>query len=511
MSLDSQREELQRLAAGKGIAIVQEYSDVVESGSDINRPGYQSLVAAIANPKRGWDTLLLLDTSRLARRQHIATVFSHEAQKRGVRILYARIPELDPVNEVLVMSVMRAMDEIHSLTSRDKGLAGMRQNVQRGYRAGGRAPLGYRLRSVAIGIVREGKPVTKSVLEPSDDADAVARYLRARACGAPRSQALAESGLELTKTSANGIEWNALTYAGCTVWNVHGERRGGATVAGTRRRPRPEWIIKDGTHPALIEREIAEALLQQLETTSRAASLSAARRSTSPHLLSTLLQDPAGIRYRGNTRRSGERIERHYRYDAPDGRSRYFPAEAVERAVLQQIEADLRAPELADLLLAAAQDEALRSQYEAEGKRLTLQAQRARKDADKAMKLSLALEDPAPALRRVEESEREHKRFLADLQQLEEDWQQRQRSASLSREALTDMLEALADDFEAATDVDELRPIIEMFLDRIELDPITGACTLHYRLAHHETCSPYVASPRVRAFSPTFQRHIRVA
>ena len=38
------------------------------------------------------------------------------------------------------------------------------------------------------------------------------------------------------KSGAIGLEWNALTYAGHTVWNVHNETRGSGYKGGTKRR-----------------------------------------------------------------------------------------------------------------------------------------------------------------------------------------------------------------------------------------------------------------------------------
>jgi hypothetical protein len=79
-------------------------------------------------------------------------------------VLYRTVPETDPITEMLLRSILQAMDEWHSLTSRRKGLAGMAENVRKGYRAGGRAPLGYRLEQVSTGAIRDGQPVLKSRL-----------------------------------------------------------------------------------------------------------------------------------------------------------------------------------------------------------------------------------------------------------------------------------------------------------------------------------------------------------
>src|SRR6266704_2012415 len=113
VSIDAQRRELTALATQRGLLVVREYSDVVESGTDENRPGLRALVADIRKSGRGWDTVMLLDTSRLA---------------------------------------------------------GMAENVRQGFRAGGRAPRGYRLATIETGAIREGAAVTKTKLEPNDDA-----------------------------------------------------------------------------------------------------------------------------------------------------------------------------------------------------------------------------------------------------------------------------------------------------------------------------------------------------
>jgi len=50
-----------------------------------------------------------------------------------------------------------------------------------------------------------------------------------------------------------GVEWNALTYAGHTVWNRHAPNGG-----GTKMRPRSSWQMTRDTHEALISDAEAE-------------------------------------------------------------------------------------------------------------------------------------------------------------------------------------------------------------------------------------------------------------
>ena len=173
------------------------------------------------------------------------------------------------------------MDQWHSMISKQKGLSGMAENVRQGFRAGGSAPRGYALEKIETGAVRDGKPVTKSRLITNGDADLVAQILKQRAQGISRRVLHSRLNVPWPENSTLGMEWNALTYAGHTVWNVHAERRDGKTVNGKKRRPRSEWKINKNTHQALITNDEAEAILHLLEN----SSLSKARRIPAKYLL----------------------------------------------------------------------------------------------------------------------------------------------------------------------------------------------------------------------------------
>lgn len=209
ISLEAQRHELEKLASSRSLTIVQSYEDAVESGATEDRPGFIELVRAIKNPQRGWSTLLVYDTSRIARRRYIAQAIKHEAKKRGVQILYAHIPaDLDPISEIVLQSSFEAMDEVHSIMSREKGLAGMAANVRQGWRAGGRAPLGYRLETHATGAIREGRPVVKTKLVPSELAPAMRAYLKARAIrGRSNNRQLRKCELVLDTVTGHRVQY----------------------------------------------------------------------------------------------------------------------------------------------------------------------------------------------------------------------------------------------------------------------------------------------------------------
>lgn len=81
--------------------------------------------------------------------------------------------------------------------------------------------LGYAIERTGTGPVRRGSEVLKArlVVDPID-APKVAKFLKARAVGVGRSRAAKAAGLECKSASSLiGLERNALTYAGCSVWN----------------------------------------------------------------------------------------------------------------------------------------------------------------------------------------------------------------------------------------------------------------------------------------------------
>jgi hypothetical protein len=94
---------------------------------------------------RAWDTVCCRHEP-LSRQPIIPVLFERDAERAGVQA--TSIPDDDPITGMLLKNIMRGIDQWHSLTSKRKGLAGMAENVRQGWRAGGRAPRGYRLVSL---------------------------------------------------------------------------------------------------------------------------------------------------------------------------------------------------------------------------------------------------------------------------------------------------------------------------------------------------------------------------
>ena len=489
VSIDAQRRELLAIARDRQISVIAEYVDAVESAKTDQRPGFQALLQAIKAPERSWSILLVSDTSRLSRRRYVAQVFKHEARKRGIDILYAKVPETDPITAVILEAVFEAMDEVHSLMSREKGLAGMAENVRQGYRAGGIAPRGYQLLRIETGAVRDGEPVRKSVLDANADAPLVGRYLRLRASGKPRIQALRETGLCCSSTSAIAMEWNALTYAGHTVWNRH-DGQG----AGRKFRPRDEWIIQRDTHPALINDAEAEAILHQLQTSTLADAIRRAKQGISKYLLTGLLYTPSGQAWEG---------WRGIRYRLkPTGtqKGRYVDMTALDTAITNQILSDLRTPELVHDLTQAAQRAAAAAEGDpaaecrAEAIAITQQISR-------AMDMALQLDDPSPALRKINELESRRSGIQAEIERLEKEQTQYAMMKTLTTERVKKILESLATDLDE-TPRSNWKNLLHALVGKIVLDPATLHCQIHYRITAPQSSTETLKMASPRGFEP---------
>ena len=493
VSPSAQRRELQELARQRGLAIVGEFVDAVESGATEERPGFKRLQEAVLDPDRGWNTILMLDTARLSRRRIISMVFEEQTCKlAGVKVIYKTLPDSDPLSEMVLKSVMMAWDEYHSTVSKKKGLAGMAENVKAGFRAGGSAPRGYRLKRVGIGAVREGAEVTKSVLQPDPNtAPAMAAYLSARASGIPRKKAKAKAVItDVADNSLIGMEWNALTYAGHTVWNVHAERERGQYTGGAKRRPRDQWVIRRDTHPALITDAEAERIIAMLEAKAAARTERArdVRARQSPALLGGILFAPDGSKWWSEADR--------YRLKG-GGVSKSIPRRKLDKAILDYVIADVTAPEFADSILDGTRKALAGRADRTELTKLTRKIADLERKAGRAMDLALEMADPSAALRKAEALEQQRAAAEREARDLEEAARQAEWIGTVTREDVARTLHRLVAEAkdEAGNAGKAFRESLIELVERIVLDPVTLHAVVTYRIA--PTASGVkVASPR---------------
>ena len=463
VSIDAQRRELQALAKSRNLTICEEFSDAVESGKDANRPGFQSLIRQINNKSRPWSVVLMVDTSRLARNQYIAHSFMHECRKRGIEVVFAKTPELDGVTGIILPAVLHAMDQVHSFMSREKGLAGMAENVRQGFRAGGRAPYGYKLEHTPTGAIREGEPVTKSKLVPDDNAPKIATYLKGRAQGLAGTHLAEKLGIEMARTSLNGIEWNALTYAGHTVWNVHNEMTEDGYKGGVKRRPRAEWLMQRDTHQALITEAEAESILAKLD-----AGRIKSYRTRAKHLLTGMLVNAEGDAMHGDGL--------YYRAG-----KKSVKAARVDGAVLEKVADDLRSDAFCKALVKSARKAASRTDDGAELEAAQKEIRSIDSKIDKLSNLLAETTATATLLRKIESLEQERASIASRLEMAETATKQARALREIEEKDVRSILNGIADSLNEL-DRDDLKDILSGLIDRIVFDFSNLECCINYKI-----------------------------
>ena len=352
---------------------------------------------------------------------------------------------------------------------------GWPENVHHGWRAGGRAPIGYRLKRIPTGAVRDGEPVTKSVLELGPDAAAVQAYLKGRARGVARSELVTMAGLQIGTSSLVDLEWNALTYAGHTAWNRHADQgRGGKRrPRGERlvrrgvgkRRPRAEWVIKRDTHPALITDAEAETILARLEAGRRPR-----YQSASVYLLSGILESSDGRAWHSN---GGG----FYRLG-----SKSIAAHRVEGAVLTKLAADLRSPEFVQCLVRQTQA-SLREDPEDRGEITKLNQERTGIDRriERLAGFLSQTETPAPLLRQIEKFEVERQGIEAAIAAAKRRIEQAKAVLLITPEHVRRLLDDMAENL-AALPKAELKAFVASIVARVTLDPGESTYSIQYRI-----------------------------
>lgn len=504
MGLTAQRAELKAFAESKGLSIASdaEYADMEISGSldETSRPGLRKLLRDLSDPARKWGTILTVDTSRIARDPMLALYVTREAEKRGVTIQYAKVP-IDGSSAFgeTMLSVLRAFDRLHARLSAEKGRGGLVANLSEGFRAGGAAPFGYKLKHEETGAKRAGIAVRKSKLVVDAAAAAkVKTFLQARADGVSRPEAAKRAGMQKKQVaSLIAIERNALTYAGYGVWNMRQKVK--PTREDQRKtmrwRPRSEWQISEKpTHEALITRAQAERILAThsvLSGETRAKTARAAK--PGEFILSGLLFSPEGAQWVGDT----DETYKAYRV----GKGRRISAPWIEGEILYQLMADFHDPSFLGKTIAEARR--LAAGIETDPSALDAAIRRAEGRLQNLLNLGADEGDKA-VLAKIRELQAEIDRLRADKAAWAERAQLKAKLESLTEQDLRNALLAsavrrLGHDLERdwgwadLHKLEQLRPealrhVLTTLVERIELetevDPKTQkrGFTIRYRL-----------------------------
>ena len=294
VSCKAQERQIRNVVKQNNEEVYRVFCDKALSSTRDVRPEFDEMIGLGTSKGAPFSKIYCLDTSRFGRNQHETQFFLWELrEKHGIAVIFVNMPHTGTCIDPLFETIMTGFDQYHSQQSKAKGVAGMKQNVHDGFRAGGRAPVGYRLKKIELGKHRHGSTISKSKLERDPEtAPIVQEYFDRRARQETRRSILDDfyrrgivspTGRDRWPAStAKAMEDNIDVYLGHTVFCRHNERvkvRGklNGYVGGVKWRPRGEWIVTEHTHKPLISQDIADRIRKMKERGQRDAPCTAKR------------------------------------------------------------------------------------------------------------------------------------------------------------------------------------------------------------------------------------------
>ncbi len=238
---------------------------------------------------------------------------------------------------------------------------------------------------------------------------------------------------------------------------------------------------KKKTHRALISDVEAEILITHLETSTASQARAKAKAAGSSCLLTGLLKTPNG--------RSWEGSGKHYRIKAKDGKKgRYVLRKDIDKPILKQLSDDMISSNFMEAMLKEVKkcNDIKPPPELAETKKLLNDTN---KRISRTMDLAADLDDPAPALRKVNELEKVRKAYADEITELEREHASQTALATITEENIKTVLQNIAEGLD-----EPKKEAIAAFVDYIELDSESLNCRICYRIPVADRVN--MASPR---------------
>ena len=337
LSISAQLRALRDFATKHDYQIVREYVDEAESGRTTSRPAFKEMIALAKTKHHPFEAILVWKLNRFARSRVDSVTYKKLLRDRGIKVISINEPLDDSPSGHLLEGVIETIDEFYSENLGQDIRRGMRENAERGFYTGSRAPYGFRKIAVSDGAK------TRYKLEPEPEDSVSIQTIRSIFDMALNGKGCKEIAKALNKggfRTSTGQRWGKTTvhkvlnneaYCGTLVW---GGRPGHPAIHSGN----PPVRIENAW-PAIIAREAFKLVQQKM--TANAPQATHPRTVPSFYLLSGLLFCSCGHAMIGRSAKS----HRYYYYmcnksnkqgkDACNARS--LPKDRLENLVIEQI------------------------------------------------------------------------------------------------------------------------------------------------------------------------------
>lgn len=348
-SIEYQLTEIRKYCDEKGITITATFTDEAESGTNMDRPGFQAMVAAA---RRGeFEAVVIYDVTRGSRDVGDWFQFRKQMMLLGVKVISATQPlgDLTNSNDFLLELLSVGMGQREVLETRQKSIDGVAVRAKQGVFLGGYPPLGYDVVNGKYVINPSEARTVRTIFKLYGEGKSYDAILEAV------SGAYGKRGRPLGKNSLHSILTNE-RYIGVYTWNKRKMKLFRQWAGGG---PNPNCVRIEGIIPEIIDKNTWERVQKRMSDNKRNASNKAKR----TYLLSGLIEcEECGATYVGHTSTNAKGHETRYyvcgnKYRTHTCRAKNINADEIESFVLDglkryflELDFEAEAQKIADMV-----------------------------------------------------------------------------------------------------------------------------------------------------------------
>ena len=166
-SIEGQVRVITEYAERNGIEIVGSYIDRATTGTNDNRPGFQSMMKD--SSKKEWDCILVYKLDRFSRNKYEMAIHRKTLRDNGIRLISVTENIPDSPEGVILESILEGMAEYYSLDISQKTKRGKRESRLKGNYDGGAIAYGYKIVKIdgeyKAAICEEDAAVVRRIFE----------------------------------------------------------------------------------------------------------------------------------------------------------------------------------------------------------------------------------------------------------------------------------------------------------------------------------------------------------
>lgn len=255
LSPDSQRKLLLEYARKNNMIVEDKhiFSDEGISGRKAEkRPNFMKMIALAKSKEKPFQKILVWKFSRFARNQEESIVYKNMLKKDGVDVISISEPIIEGPFGSLIERIIEWMDEYYSIRLSGDVMRGMTEKAMRGGVQASK-PFGYEIIDKKYVPVESQKQAVQDIFQ---------MFLNGKTCN-EIAQTLNLRGI--TNNRGNKFEGRNIkyilqnpVYCGLIRWNYSDQGR--HTI-----KDKSEWIIVNGAHEAIIDKETYNKVQEILE------------------------------------------------------------------------------------------------------------------------------------------------------------------------------------------------------------------------------------------------------